>query len=143
MSKGERDHAAGLPGVVRHFGGFLIAGIIAFSVDAVVLAALTKGLGWGPLVARVGSVSVAMVAAWQAHRRLTFAVKAAPTVREFASYAAVAWTSAAVNYGFYALILVMRPETDPLVALFFASLIAMFVSYFGMRLGVFGRPDFS
>lgn len=143
MSKDERDHATNLNGVARHFGGFVAAGIIAFSVDAAVLAALIKGLEWEPFSARLGSVSVAMFAAWQAHRRLTFVVKQPPSIKEFVSYAAVAWTSAAVNYGLYAVILNVRPETDPLAALFVASLIAMFVSYFGMRFGVFGRPDFS
>lgn len=130
-------------GLVRHLGGFLIAGLTAFTIDAAILTLLTHGLGFGPLLGRVGSVSVAMIAAWQAHRRLTFGVKRPSSLREFFGYAAVAWTSVAVNYAIYAAILVARPGTEPLAALFVASLIAMFVSYFGMRFGVFGRPDFS
>jgi len=126
--------------MVRHLGGFLVAGIIAFTTDAAVLAALMYGAGLGPLLSRVGSILVATGVAWQAHRRLTFRVTSAPTLAEFVAYVAVAWSAAALNYGLYALILLMRPETSPMTALFLASLVAMFASYAGMRLGVFGRP---
>ncbi|MEQ1711733.1 MAG: GtrA family protein, partial [Hyphomicrobium sp.] len=118
-------------GVARHLGGFATSGAIAFTVDATVLTLLTRGFGVDPFVARLAAISVAMVAGWRAHRLLTFNVKAAATFAEFLTYAAVAWTSAAVNYSAYAGVLLLRPGTDPLVALVAASLIAMSFSYLG------------
>jgi putative flippase GtrA len=81
-----------------------------------------------------------MVVSWLVNRRVTFAVKASPSLREFGRFAAVSWTSQAVNYLLFASVLVARPTTPPLLALVFASLAAMFVSYFGFRYGVFRHP---
>lgn len=78
-----------------------------------------------------------MVAGWLAHRTMTFAVQSRPTVQEFISYAAVAWTTAAINYASFASILVLRPVTRPLVALIMASMIATVFAYVGMRFGAF------
>jgi len=125
--------------LARHGAGFLTSGAIAFSVDAIILLTLTKGLGIGPFLARLIAISCAMVAGWQAHRRLTFAVETPSSTREFARYAAVAWMSAALNYAVYSAILLAREGTEPFLALVLASLVAMFFSYAGMRLAVFRR----
>ena len=125
--------------VARHIGGFATSGAIAFTVDATVLSILTRGIGVDPFAARLAAISIAMVAGWLSHRRLTFDVEARASIGEFASYAAVAWTSAALNFATYAAILVLRPETDPLAALVAASLVAMTFSYLGMRFGVFRK----
>jgi putative flippase GtrA len=129
---------------IRHGLGFLISGGIAFAVDALILKLLTGALGVGPIAARLGSISIAMVAGWLAHRRLTFAVSAKPSLPEFLRYAGVAWTAAALNYGLFVLILLLRPRTDPLVALVISSLGAMAFAYIGMRFaafrGHFGDP---
>lgn len=127
--------------VARHIGGFATSGAIAFTVDAAVLTGLTRGLGVDPLLARLAAISIAMLAGWMSHRRFTFDVKTAASLAEFVSYAAVAWTSAALNYVVYAAVLVLRPVTDPLVALVAASLFAMSFSYLGMRFGVFRNAD--
>jgi putative flippase GtrA len=128
------------PSLAAHGAGFLVSGVIAFTVDALVLLLMTKVLGLGPFVGRLIAICVALVASWQCHRRLTFVVKQRATLSEFLAFAAVAWTSAAVNYSIYSLILLGWPGTQPVVALFLASLIAMFVSYAGYRFGVFGAP---
>jgi putative flippase GtrA len=135
--RGSEDRARAL---ARHGAGFVASGLIALSVDALVLTILTSGLGLHPLVARLAAISCAMVAGWRAHRRLTFDVKHPPSLAEFLSYAAVAWFSAAVNYAGFAAVLLLRPATPPLVALVIASLGAMTVSYLGMRFGVFQDP---
>ena len=62
---------------------------------------------------------------------------------EFGRFAAVSWTAQAVNYAVFSAILLLRPGTHALVALLLASLVAMFVSYFGFRHGVFARGDWS
>lgn len=134
-----RDERTPAHGVARHLGGFATSGAIAFTVDATVLTVLTRGLGVDPFAARLVAISIAMVAGWLSHRRLTFDVKVPASFGEFLSYAAVAWTSAALNYAVYAMVLLLRPGTDPLAALVAASLVAMTFSYLGMRFGVFRK----
>lgn len=123
--------------LVRHGGGFLASGLIALSVDAVVLLVLTRQAGLDPFSARLIAIALAMVAGWLSHRRLTFNVATPPTLAEFGRYAAVAWTAAALNYAVYATILIVRHDVAPLLAMVGATVVAMGFSYLGMRFGVF------
>ncbi|MCB1520357.1 MAG: GtrA family protein [Hyphomicrobiaceae bacterium] len=127
-------------GLVRHGGGFIVSGLIAFSVDAVVLQALTSGAGWHPLGARIVAIALALIAGWLSHRRLTFAVTTPPTLGEFARYAGVAAIAATLNYAIFAGVLIGWPGTPPLLALVAATAVAMGASYAGMRFGVFRAP---
>ena len=124
---------------LQHWGGFVVGGLIALAIDAAVLTLLTEWLGLSPYIARVFSISAAMVASWQINRRITFAVEAPPSLAEFARFAAVSWVAQTVNYAAFALILLIKPDMSPLIALVAASLIAMFVSYAGFRFGVFAK----
>lgn len=128
-----------LTGQMRHWAGFAASGAIAFTTDAIVLELLTRFAGVPPLLARIAAIACAMVAGWRAHRRLTFDLPTRPTLKEFLGYAAVAWTSAGINYAVFAAILLWRPSTYPLVALVGASAVAMVFSYLGMRFGAFRR----
>jgi putative flippase GtrA len=124
---------------VRHWFGFLVSGGTAFAVDALVLELLTTLLGIAPILARLIAISLAMVAGWLMHRTFTFAVRARPSVAEFARYAGVAWTAAALNYGVFVAILLVSPGTEPLAALVVSSVAAMAFAYLGMRFGAFRR----
>jgi putative flippase GtrA len=124
---------------LRHWLAFLFGGAFAFAVDAAVLEGLTVLFGIHPIVARLAAISVAMVAGWLAHRTFTFAVPGPPSVPEFVRYAAVGWTSAAINYTLFVLIVLARPGIEPLIALAVSSLVAMVFAYVGMRFGAF-RP---
>ena len=128
-----------LPSRWRHYGGFIAAGVAALATDAAVLMLLTDGLGLSPFIARIFSISIAMVASWLINRTLTFAVTASPTFAEFGRFAMVSWLAQAVNYAIFAAVLLLRPETHPVAALIAASLVAMFVSYVGFRFGVFRK----
>ena len=127
----------GAHNTVRHGLGFLLSGGIAFSIDALVLTLLTKVLSIHPIPARLGAISLAMAAGWLSHRTFTFAMTVPPSLAEFLRYAGVGWTAAAVNYGLFVLIILARPATEPLVALVASSLVAMVVSYLGMRFAAF------
>lgn len=135
------DEANAIPPVRRpalhHWAGFLASGLIALSVDATILETGIRLLGLHPLVARLLGISCAMVAGWLAHRTLTFMLRSRPTFREFARYAAVAWTTQAINYGTFASILIVRPTLPPLAALLLASIVATIFAYVGMRYGAF------
>lgn len=126
---------------LKHGLGFLVSGSIAFCVDAAILQLLSGVLDVDPILARIGSISIAMVFGWLSHRRLTFGVVAPPSAAEFLRYAAVAWFSAAVNYFVFVLILLLRSDTPIFAALVVAAIVAMFVSYIGMRFAAFRLPS--
>jgi putative flippase GtrA len=126
---------------LRHGAGFLVSGGLAFLTDASILAALTRGAGLDPFTARIIAIGCAMIVAFFAHRRLTFAVQEPATWRQFSKFVGVAITASLVNYAIYAGILIARPGTEPLAALVIATAISMFVSYAGMRFGVFRKPE--
>ena len=124
---------------LRHFGGFVIAGGCAFVVDVGVFQVLHEWSGLDPLIARLLSISVAMIVSWLINRTVTFAMPGPPRLREFLHFAAVAWASSAINYGVFAAILLARPATWPVLAIVAATAVAMVASYFGMKLGVFRK----
>ncbi|HXF54459.1 MAG TPA: GtrA family protein [Hyphomicrobiaceae bacterium] len=130
---------ARLPARWEHYGGFLLSGTLAFLTDAAILEGLTRIGGLSPFLARLFSISIAMVVAWLLHRTITFAVRVPPSLSEFLQFAAVVWAAQLVNYLVFCAVLIALPGTAPLAALVFACLIAMFVSYAGYRFGVFRR----
>jgi putative flippase GtrA len=135
--------APGAQHPLQHALGFLFSGGLAFCVDAGVLELLVTGLGVHKLIARIVSLSFAHVAGWLSHRRFTFRLSTPPTLREFVRYAGVQYTIALLNYGIFALIVLLKPDIKPLYALIASSGVAMFFSYFGIRFGAFrlGRPS--
>jgi putative flippase GtrA len=124
---------------VHHFGGFLLAGILAFAADAAILEGLMRGAEFSPYLARLVGISVGMVVSWFVNRTVTFAIRTRPSVREFAKFAAVSWSVQLVNYAVFAATIAFVPAIPPFVALVFASGIAMFLSYGGFRYAVFGN----
>jgi putative flippase GtrA len=129
--------APGAQHPVRHGLAFLFSGSLAFAVDAGVLKLVIAAFGLHPILARVVSLACAHVAGWLSHRRFTFRLATSPTLNEFVRYAGVQSTVAVINYAIYVAVLLLRPATEPLLALFIASGLAMFLSYFGIRFGAF------
>ncbi len=127
---------------LKHGAGFLTSGLIAFAVDALVLALLTKVAGLDPYSARLTAIAAAMVAGYFAHRNLTFRLSHPASLAEFAKFAAVATAASVINYALYAALLLIFSGLEPLIALTIASGLGMIVSYFGYRLGVFQRRGF-
>jgi putative flippase GtrA len=124
---------------IRHYGGFVLAGLMAFTADAAILEALMRGAALSPFLARPVGISVGMVISWLVNRRVTFAVRTRPTAAEFLHFAAVSWTAQVVNYLIFAAILALVPGTPPFIALVVASAFSMFYAYSGFRYVVF-RP---
>jgi putative flippase GtrA len=122
---------------LRHFGGFLLAGGLAFLTDVAILEALTRLAGASPFAARMPAILTAMVVSWLINRRVTFAVEARPSLAELVRFAAVSWLAQVVNYATFAGLLILRPALWPPAAVFCSSLVAMTVSYLGFRFGVF------
>jgi putative flippase GtrA len=93
-----------------------------------------------PFTSRLVAVLIATVVAWLMHRTVTFAVSAPPSLGEFARFVTVSWSASVLNYVTYAVILLVRPTTLPLLALIVSTGLAAFFSYAGFRLGVFREP---
>ena len=124
---------------IGHGGGFLASGTLAFLTDAGILFVTTRGLGLDPFTARIIAIGGAMIVGYFAHRRFTFRSTGPASLTEFVKFAGVAMAAASINYACYAAIMLARGGTDPLAALVAASIVAMIVSYAGMRVGVFKR----
>ena len=124
---------------VRHWGGFLFSGSVAFLIDAGITTLLIRLARLDPFSARLIAILIAMVAAWLMHRRITFNVAYRPTVAEFLRFAAVASGANATNYLIYVAILLIWPATAPIVAILISGGIAAVLSYVGFRFGVFRR----
>jgi putative flippase GtrA len=125
---------------VRHFGGFVIAGLAAMATDAGMLELLTSGFGLNPYVARPVSIFLAMIVSWGINRWIAFAVEAPPSLAEFGKFALASAASILVNYLVFAAILWTFPWFRPSLAILPASMVSMFVSYAGFRFGAF-RPS--
>ena len=125
---------------VRHYGGFVLGGGLAFITDATLLTILVRVFSVSPFVARLFTISIAMVVSWLVNRTITFAETRPPSVAEYLRFAAVSWSAQVVNYCVFAAVLLAMPGLEPIVALIMACLVSMFFSYNGYRLGVFKSP---
>ena len=125
--------------ILRHWGGFVLGGVTAFAVDGSILMLLTRTLGVPTLAARLVAIATAMVVSWLINRTITFPTGARASLGEFTRFAAVAWTASAVNYVLFAGLVLGWPAMHPILAVALASLVAMCLSYAGMRFGVFAR----
>lgn len=122
------------------FARFCMVGGLGFVIDAAALLALTQGLGWGPIAARIASVLVALTATWAVHRRYTFASRDPGRIAEWSRFAAVNGIGAVINFAVYSAILVIASATPPLLALAAGSAVALGANYIGARSIAFRQP---
>jgi putative flippase GtrA len=136
-----RDALAPAHSGLRHWVGFLASGGLAFGVDVALSTLFAQGFGWPWAVSRLVAIAAAMVVAWLAHRRLTFALTTPATLQEFVRYAGLGWSAAALNYGVFLCLIWLLPWLEPAIAIAIASVVAMVASYLGMRFAVFQRSE--
>ena len=113
------------------FVRFLIAGSIAFVVDATVLTSLTGLADWPPTTARCVSFPCAVTVNWLVHRTHVFEA----TTRahsEYVRFFSVQIVSACINLGIYftAVASIAAMARWPVIALAIGSAAAMFSTYF-------------
>ncbi|MEE4303905.1 MAG: GtrA family protein [Wenzhouxiangella sp.] len=111
---------------------FAIVGTAGFVVDAAVLYALIEGFHTGPLAARVPSFLCAATFTWALNRRWTFASRRTRRqLRQWGAYTLAMVCGALVNYGSYALVVMILPAArlTPLAALAAGSLAGLLVNY--------------
>ena len=124
---------------MRHYGGFILAGSTALVTDISVFQALYALVSVNAFIARLLSITVAMIVSFLINRAVTFAVPGRPRFIEFLRFAAVAWMSSGLNYILFATVMLAAPGTWPVLAILLATAISMFASYMGMRMAVFHR----
>lgn len=115
----------------QRFIRFLIAGSVAFIVDACVLTLLVNLAGWPPTWSRLVSFPTAVTVNWLLHRRHVFEPTDKPKT-EYLRFFAVQIISAGINLGIYftAVLNFSFMARWPMLPLAIGSAIAMFVSYF-------------
>jgi putative flippase GtrA len=116
---------------------FAVAGGVGFVVDAGLLALLLHTTPLGPFIARVIAIAAAMFTTWLFNRTFTFGRSPHSLAREGFRYGSVGATSALVNYGLYAALLLSLPALQPLAAMVFATAASMIFSFFGYSRFVF------
>jgi putative flippase GtrA len=92
------------------FALFVLAAAVGFVVDAGMLTALVRGLGWGPWEGRLVSFPLAVTSTWLLNRRYAFRGTGHGNQRvEYAAYWAIQLAGAAVNFGIFGLCLHWAP----------------------------------
>ncbi len=119
---------------------FIVTGGSALVVDASVLFLLTRFGGLNPFSARAIAIGVAIVYAYFAHRRVTFAVREPASLAQFAKFCSVAVSVAAINFAVYAGVLMFVPGSNISLAFVIATATSVMMSFFGYRFGVFNEP---
>jgi putative flippase GtrA len=129
-----------LRGDIVKFG---VVGTIGFLIDSLILSYLVSARAWDPLLARIVSMSVAVLGTWLLHRYWTFAKGSAraPLPQTFV-YGVVQLIGLTINYlVFSALVLsggVWRAY--PVLPIAAGSLAAMTLTYVLARTVVFAEP---
>ena len=127
---------------------FLATGAAGFAVDYGMLLVFTGSLHWQPLMGRIGSVALAVIATWMINRMWTFRTcvgqKSARGIgQEILGYGAVQFTGAMANFLIYATVVAMlgSKPLNLLVALMAGSCTALAINYVGARRFVFAPSD--
>ncbi len=109
---------------------FALVGLVAAGVDMGCTWLLIRA-GLPPISARVPALAAAIVTSWLLNRRHTFRVGRAKSAGEFARFATIALTGAAINFALYgALVLLGMP---PVLAIAVATLAVMLFSFFSYK----------
>lgn len=124
---------------MRHIFFFILAGGVAFIVDAGLLQVLVGFLSVTPIIARIPSFSLAVFASWLINSKLTFKSDAPRTPKQAKAYALSMIIGGFLNWVVYVAALTYLPIPDawPAIALFPAVAISMIFNYLAMRYWVF------
>ena len=108
---------------------FLLVGCLIFIVDGLVLFTLINAFSLPPLLSRIVSCSVALMAAFYLHARFTFLVSTSPGT--LFRYLVSQSISAGLNFAAYAVWLVCGYSYQaPLIGLIIGSISATIFNYF-------------
>ncbi len=129
-----------MPPTIRRFGGFAIAGVSGFVVDAGLTEALAE-LGISPYLGRILAVAVAITVTYAINRNFTWRERRAPVSGRRARYLAVSLASIGANYLVFAAVLVLVPGLRPLLAVAAGTSVGMVVNFAGYSRFVFKTDE--
>jgi putative flippase GtrA len=116
----------------KSFALFVLAAAVGFVVDAGVITALVRELGWGPWQGRFVSFPLAVSSTWLLNRRYAFRGTGRGDERvEYAGYWAIQLAGAVVNFGIFGLCLHWAPALAawPFVPVALGGLAAMLFNF--------------
>ena len=118
----------------HHLIGFALAGGLAFVVDAVVYTVFA-GFGLSPAVARIPSITAAIMTTWFINRRWTFQTRTQATFAEFAKYAGAMGVGLVVNYSVFLFAIHASEivQSAPVIGLALATGAAMVINFVSAR----------
>jgi putative flippase GtrA len=122
------------------FVRFSVIGGLGFLTDAGVLQLTIAMTNLGPLLARIGSFAIAVLATFALNRHWTFfGSQRRPWAEAFLAYIIVQSVGFAANFAVYSFMILVLPHPldEPVVALAAASAFALFLNYVGARDFVF------
>lgn len=124
---------------IQHIAWFGCAGGGAAIINVGLLHLMVNYLDWSPLIAQPPCVVIAMTWSWWINRAYTFRVTKRPTIREYLEYMLSMLMASLTNYGVFFVCIVFVPlcQAYPEIALVPATIVSMFVTYFGAKLYVF------
>jgi putative flippase GtrA len=123
---------------MRKLVWFIAAGSAGFLVDAGSLTLLVQWTSLGPFIARILSIALAVTTTWLINRHLTFEKSPHSTAVEATRYGSVAFITALINYGLFSGMILIWPALWPAIAAGMATIVTMFLSFFGYSKLVFG-----
>jgi putative flippase GtrA len=114
----------------RRLAGFAAAGIAGLAVDLIGLRLLVDA-GVHELIARIASLTLAVLTTYALNRRFTFrsGARGVAIIREFLAYVVASIVGLIVNYALFAGVVTFT-DVGPIVAALAASLAAMFLNFF-------------
>lgn len=128
------------PSLPRQFSRFAFVGVIGFVVDAAMLYACLKVLGFGMYTGRLVSYLCAATTTWYLNRRMTFAHcdRAAPG-RQWLRFLASNGVGGLINYGSYSVIVATLPAgmLIPLLGVAAGSIAGLLFNFTASRFFVF------
>lgn len=129
-----------MPPAFRRFGGFAVAGLSGFVVDAGLTETLA-GLGVSPYLGRVLAVAVAIAVTYAINRNFTWKERRAPVSGRRARYLAVSLVSIAANYLAFAAALAVLPDLRPVLAVAAGTGVGMVMNFAGYSRFVFKADE--
>ncbi|WP_018701137.1 GtrA family protein [Amorphus coralli] len=127
---------------LRRIFRFLVTGGTGFLVDAGVLSLVLATTAIGPIGARCLSFPAALLVTWTLNRTWSFGDRGRPRLSaELAGYVGVQVVGFLINSGIYVVLVtgIGGMQAPALVALFFGSAAAAFVTFALLNLKLYGR----
>lgn len=125
---------------VRRLGGFVLAGLTGFVVDAGLTEALAA-FGVSPYLGRIFAVAIAIAVTYTINRNLTWRERRAPVPGRRTRYVAVSLVSIVANYLTFAAALTVIPGLRPVIAIAAGTGVGMVMNYVGYSRLVFRRSE--